>query len=43
MRWLTQLQDTLHSLLRRERAAAEFEQEFRDHLEQEIEATCAPG
>jgi predicted permease len=43
MRWLTQLRDTLHSLLRRERAAAEFDQEFRNHLEQEIESNLRAG
>ncbi len=43
MRWLAGLRGTLRSLFRRRRAEAELEDEFRDHLEREIESNIRAG
>ena len=43
MRWLARLRMFLRSLVRRERAEAELDDELRDHLEQEIASNIRAG
>jgi putative ABC transport system permease protein len=43
MAWLTRLHDTLRSLFRRQQAAAEFDEELRDHLQREIDDNIHAG
>jgi predicted permease len=43
MRWLAIVRNTLRSLFRRRRAEAELEDEFRYHLEREIESNLRAG
>src|SRR5215472_3954406 len=43
MRWLSTIRHTLRSLFRRRRAEADLDDEFRDHLEREIEHNVRSG
>src|SRR2546428_9018138 len=43
MRWLATLRNTLRSLFLRRQAEADLEDEFRDHLEREVESNIRAG